>query len=275
MRVGLARFSGSIRPLSLGALAVSLASACVREHTLFQDLAAVGGTGSSAGGAGAPSGDAGAAGVGGAVGAGTGGAAGSDAPPLEPWTKAECVAALSAGKNGDACEGEFSCTAAADCCETQANCKGSELFVTTTCDDCQTACTVDADCPDRSVCDAYRCLACPVETCPAGWEYVLRNGCKICVPHSECTKDQPCADGLVCIAGLSCLPGCKGDPACCFGNRCAAAGCGSPDGVDCALVGCSAGNVCKSNGDASGCKCTETALQWQCSPSPVNVCQPR
>jgi hypothetical protein len=260
------------RSCALAAIAVHGSAGCVREHTLFE-AQAEGGSAGSAGTAGASgtTSDAGAAGNSGSTSGGAPGQAGSTGASA-PWTKASCVAALSAGKTGDACVAPFQCSAMADCCQINAYCKADTLVLESACDRCATSCSADSDCGPGALCENYQCLPCPADPCPASWLPVVRNGCSVCVPKSQCKSDQDCSGGQICSAGFSCLPGCKNDPGCCFGNQCATAACGPPIGVDCLLVGCPPGSLCKAGTDAAACKCDPQLNQWTCSPKPSNLC---
>lgn len=234
---------------------------CVRERALFEELSAAGteaDDGSNAGDGGAPA-------VGGK---GNGGA-------NVIWEAATCVAALSQGKNGDACVGGFKCSANANCCEIAAVCEANQLALKSACDVCSVSCTGDADCGAGRLCEAYECRDCRAGACPASWLTVVRNGCSVCVPPSQCNsgKGASCAGEQICVAGLSCLPGCKGDPACCFGNQCAPASCATPpDAADCLDVGCPAGMTCHVVAEAATCSCDAVIGKWSCEQPPLNSC---
>ena len=263
--------------LLLAALSASLAG-CVRERTLFDDAspgqAGTSGAGTTDGGAGARP-----ANEGGALGAGASGAPSAGAPPANeagtgaaPWEEKTCIAALSLGKSGDPCVDTFKCTATTECCGVTGFCTGGELTIQNGCGLCTTACTTDADCGAGRLCDGYACRDCPSDACPDDWQVVIRNSCKVCVPPTECKEKGGCAVGEICVAGSSCLPNCKGDPACCFGNQCADAACGPPDGVDCLLVGCPPGSFCKVAGPAVECSCDVKTGKWSCASPPSNAC---
>lgn len=259
---GSARSSNFFRGLEHVALLVALASvsACVREHTLFE---APGSTGGAAGAA--SEGD---------------GNAGGDLPgtTVGPWTEKTCLQALGQGQTGDPCLGPFSCSGTVQCCQYVAGCKADQLVVTESCDGCVAKCTSDGDCDNGRICEAYECIDCPKDECPATWSPITRNGCNVCVPPNRCkapSGDPACGDGQVCVAGLSCLSGCKGDLACCAGNQCTSSACTTLEGADCLTVGCPAGSTCKIVGDAVDCKCDDQAGKWTCASPPVNVCVPR
>lgn len=243
----------------MGALSV----ACVRERTLFEKASA----GASEMGAGGDP-----IGAGAQPGAGGGGKAAGD--PGAPWDERSCVTALSQGKTGEPCVETLKCSASSGCCQIQAWCEGGQLQLANNCDACAASCTGDADCGPSRVCEAYQCRDCPKEACPLDWISVIRNGCSVCVPPSQCkaTGDPRCAQGQACLAGLSCLPGCKGDPACCFGNQCAPASCASLEGLDCAVVGCPAGETCKVVGEPAACACDAKSGKWACDAQPINSC---
>ena len=267
---------GFARPCSwayaLAFLACGSTSACVREHTLFegQPLAA------GASGEAEDGGDATAPGGASATAGGSGGAGAPNASvPGPPWAKASCVAALSAGKTGDACTGAFSCSATFDCCVVNVGCKGELLYVQSACDQCTNPCTVDADCSAGDLCEAYQCVPCPSDPCPDTWNKVERNGCAVCVPKNQCTSDGECGADQKCLSGASCLPGCKSDPGCCFGNRCVATICEPPKDSDCLIVGCPAGSTCKAASQAVDCSCEPKLGTWSCSDSIVNKCVKR
>ena len=276
-----------VRALLLFAVVGGSLGACVRERTLFEDSGEGGGqagdrgASGAAGGAGDSSANAGAASAAGMAGVASAGAmpiseAGASGSTLPAWNEKTCVAALSAGKTGDPCVDSFKCTATSNCCQIVGYCQSGALSLQNTCDVCITTCTTDADCGAGRLCDNYECRDCPGDACPENWNTVIRNSCKVCVPPNQC-KDKAGADcdaGQICVAGLSCLSGCKDDPACCFGNQCADAVCGPPEGVDCLSVGCAAGSFCKVAGPAVACACNVKIGKWSCATPPVNSCAP-
>ena len=252
-------------------LACGFTSACVREHTLFEtDPSATGPSGEAGdnGGTTSPGGN------GTSAGGGTepenGGA--TNATTGAPWVKATCVAALSAGKIGDACSGAFSCSATFDCCQVGVTCKAEQLYVQNACDQCATSCTVDADCAAGQLCEAYQCVVCPSDPCPDSWNTVDRNGCAVCVPKNQCKEDLDCGADQKCLPGASCLSGCKSDPACCFGNQCVPTICEPPKEADCVVVGCAAGSACKATSPAVECSCDAKLGTWSCTGTIVNSC---
>jgi hypothetical protein len=255
------------------ALLYALPSACVREHTLFEQGEDGGaGTGGQAGSEASPTAGKGSADGGTPNAGGTGPGA-----PGAPWDEKSCVAALSLGKAGDACVASFKCTATTGCCQVIALCDAGVLGIQNNCDACVASCTSDGDCGPGRLCDAYECQECTKEACPPTWTSVNRNGCAVCVPPNQCKseKDPACVDGQICVAGLACLPGCKGDLACCFGNQCAPLSCAPPDTVDCLIVGCAPGSTCKVAGDAVSCACDVKTSKWSCAEPPKNFCVSR
>lgn len=267
----------------IGCLLSGLLPACVREHTLFDDLGSAGATaGNAAGAGGGIAGASSGANAGGADATGKAGAqsaneAGASGAGPVPWEEKTCVAALSSGKTGEACVSTFKCSATSGCCQIIGFCDGKTLTVQSDCGLCISICSADGDCGAGKLCENYECHECSKDACPDGWNNVIRNGCTVCVPPNQCkeSSDPTCGSDQACVAGLSCLSGCKEDPTCCFGNRCAAAACGPPDNVDCLLVGCRPGTFCKVAGPAADCACDPKVGKWLCSTPPVNLCAPR
>ncbi|HKO49443.1 MAG TPA: hypothetical protein VJV79_17060, partial [Polyangiaceae bacterium] len=190
-----------------------------------------------------------------------------------PWTESSCEDALSAGKTGDPCVGNFKCSVTIDCCSILAYCEGSALTAQSNCTLCPVKCSADSDCGAKELCENYQCRSCPTQPCPETWSAVLRNGCPVCVPPSQCkqTGDPVCGE-LSCIAGFSCLPGCKSDPSCCFGNRCVEASCSILKELDCVVVGCFPGSICKVDGAAVECKCQPSSGTFSCTGTRRNSC---
>ncbi len=244
------------RPTWFAAWALSMCFACVRPHTVFEEGAEAGGGGMK-------------------VGEGGAGSGGGPAPSMKPWDQETCVAALSNGKNGDACVAPLKCSAFFDCLQLDAACNEGALLIGMTDGVCSTSCSADSDCKAGQICEAYECQNCPSDVCWLGWSSIVRNACTVCVPPSQCKSDKECGDSSACFAGLSCLPGCKGDPLCCFGNQCALSECGSPPLDDCLKSGCVPGTFCAVTGEAQSCKCDPSAGKWLCSAESVNQCQVR
>lgn len=194
------------------------------------------------------------------------------------WSQASCFEALARGTTGDACRGPFMCTGSArGCCHWQASCAApvSTLVLTEVCDDCD--CTFDSSCPPAFWCTDGHCRRCtpppppPSPVCPPWQTAVPRNGCFWCVPQSQCAgPNGPCPSDQVCYAGRACLPNCPNDPNCCFGNICAAPGCGRTSDLDCSIVGCPDGMSC--NVFDPGQVCTCQGNRWLCSTASRNKC---
>jgi hypothetical protein len=144
------------------------------------------------------------------------------------------------------------------------------------------SCTAHEQCGVERWCSGQTCMSCPAAPascdgpCAHGFQPVSvnRNGCTVCecAPPSECTTNADCQNDEICYAGQHCRDGCA-EPSCCFGNQCAAAGCGAPPG-SCLEFGCRGGTECLAACDATSCECNGGT--WSCASvtggAPVASC---
>lgn len=232
---------------------------------------------SGSAGLGGGAGSSGTAGTGASSGGTTaGGSAGSTSGGIpSEWTESTCATAIDRGITGDPCSGTFECQSAVlECCRWSASCVLGQLRLARTCELC--ACKGDADCKTGSWCDKANgnCRAC-VETpvCLPPFSFIQRNGCAYCIPPDDCQDDGDCNNnGGHCYAGQLCGRDCVNDPSCCFGNRCAAPGCGPTTGLDCSLFGCPDGTYCDIQDVTQRCVCNQG--RWLCTGESPNVCRP-
>jgi hypothetical protein len=190
------------------------------------------------------------------------------------WTDATCYEAVAHGHNGDPCQGAFSCKGATiNCCRLQATCVNNVLALDELCDACP--CPNDLSCRYGMWCIEGFCQPCPWPTPHCDQTLFPRNGCQWCVPPQGCpTPPFACGPDQMCYAGQACSPLCMrpDDPNCCFGNLCAAPGCGSTAGLDCSIFGCPDGSVCDVVSRDQFCRCE--AGRWVCSGASPNKCVP-
>lgn len=212
--------------------------------------------------------------TGGSAGMSQGGNTAGGRASLPPWT--DCNDALALGADGDPCVGPFPnpCqTPLRDCCRTVVTCSANGVLnVDPQCEPCP--CALDIDCGPGAWCTDGRCRACAVaDTCRIPFAFVDRNGCAYCLPPTKCRDDSDCSAGQRCYSGQTCLPGCaEDDRTCCYGNGCAAPGCGTTAGLDCSLVGCPDGSYCDLLDLDHECACTSSG--WRCAAQPPNICRP-
>lgn len=107
------------------------------------------------------------------------------------------------------------------------------------------------------------------EACPAGHDYLFRNGCQTCecAPPSHCHEDLDCGDGAFCAPGQRCAEGC--DRLECCVNVCSDGACPGPAPEGCAME--CAGQSCDGLCVAEGCFCDAFTGSWQCAPGPCEV----
>ena len=135
------------------------------------------------------------------------------------------------------------------------------------------SCQKDEDCRQEEWCTDGSCSACaPSVNCASGLALVRRHGCEWCVPFWDCNTELECDPGAVCYAGQTCAPACNGDSTCCYGNICSNPGCGTTEGLDCAVVGCAPSFYCDIVVANPICSCVKG--KWACSPGSGNTCKP-
>ena len=252
---------------------------CVSELDILGPSASAGGNGGKSGDSRGGGSSGGASNGGTSSGGASGGSSSGGQGAASGWSQASCYEALARGKTGDTCVGIFSCSTAArpptTCCHTQASCGPTGMMTfTDVCDDCP--CGSDVNCISGLWCTNGFCHPCDQppagSQCNRGLIPLPRNGCIWCVPASECgggPGTAPCSPDKVCYAGNTCSPHCDNDPSCCFGNVCAAPGCGDTEMADCTTVGCPDGSTCFPATFTQKCDCTNG--NWNC-PSKRNTC---
>ena len=155
----------------------------------------------------------------------------------------DCAQALTLGVNGQPCDLDTSCSSATDCCNTTAYCREGALVVSQVCNPDCASCTDDTECAfGGAICENHRCVpcgdACPVDTCPANWPHLSRNGCPqcTCAPAATCELvGAQCPNG-VCYRGEVCVANCTAADLHCCANQCEAPGCPSPVPTGCLMT---------------------------------------